>query len=243
VLAGPGAPGIPGTGPEDKTTMESGKPMPFTFINESNLLPAAFLLKDETPENIALVTNYIGVELATRLFELLPEEKTTKAALFLSTSQVVDAAQVEKLDSQLRSRLDYVVGGGDKLASILSLTPEDMRDRMFEAIESKSEEAAAQVKSRIKTFESIMRSIKPLSIQILYRQVDPTIFARVLKSVPGDIQTKVLESLTEGASTMLREEMELSRPLSQTALRKEKLNVVMAYRRLLSAGQIEEEGL
>jgi hypothetical protein len=234
--------GMPGASPaEEKKTTESGKPMPFSFVNDENLAELAFMLKDEPPQSIATVANYIRPELTIRLMEMLPEEKGTEAALLISATSVLDVSQVEKLNNSLREQLDYVAGGKDKLASILSLVPEDIREKVFRELESRDADTAASVKKSIKTFESIIRKAKPLSVQILFRQLDTSIFARILKSASGDIQNKVLESLSEGAATMLREEMELSRPLAQNRLRKEKLNVVMVYRRLATAGLIEED--
>ncbi len=232
---------LPGKGPEEKKTTESGKPMPFSFVNESNLAELAFMLKDETPQSIATVANYLSPELIIRLFEMVPEAKSTEAALLISATNILDVAEVEKLNNSLMEKLDYVAGGKDKLASVLSLSDEETREKVLKELEARDAEAADLVQKSIKTFESIIRQAKSVSLQVLYRQLDPSIVARVLKSTPADIQNKVLEALSEGAATMLREEMELSRPLSHNRLKKEKHNIVMVYRRLLNAGLIEEE--
>jgi hypothetical protein len=234
-------PPLPSLSSDRKDTTESGKPMPFAYIDENNINELAFLLRDVTPQDIAVVVNYVSPDQATRLMELIPSDQATEVALHLSSARLADATRVERLDNQLKERLDYVVGGGEKLASILSLTPEDIRDKVVEELEKQSADAADRVKQKIKTFESIIRGAQPLTIQVLHRHLDMTNLARVLKSSPGDIQTKVIESLSEGAGQMLREEMDLSRPFNPARMRKEKLNIVMTYRRLLNAGLIEED--
>ena len=83
--------------------------------------------------------------------------------------------------------------------------------------------------------------IPPVGIQSIYRRLDRTLFAQILKSSNEDIQNRVLESLTVGAAERLKEEMELSPPLSEKRLRKEKHKIVQIIRTLSVAGLLEEE--
>ena len=100
---------------------------------------------------------------------------------------------------------------------------------------------AARLKQRVKGLETILREIPALGIQTMYRNIDAGLFAQVLKSLPEDVQQKVLSSLSAGAAERLKQEMELSRPLSTIRLKREKQNLMVLVRRLISEGLVEVE--
>jgi flagellar motor switch protein FliG len=116
-----------------------------------------------------------------------------------------------------------------------------VRDRIVTTLETRDVQTATRLKSRIKSLESIIRELPAPGVQTLYRNIDATLFAQILKASPEDIQQKVIASLSAGAAERLKEEMELSRPLSGARLRKEKQNLMVLVRRLINEGLVEVE--
>lgn len=223
--------------PEAKSGNEK---TPFSFVKSRHVPDLALLLKDSPTEDVAIVVNYLSPETAISLLESFPEDRQAEVALSLSGEGEVKLKEVQELEESIKTRLDYIVGGEDKLASILDFTGEGIRQKIFEAIEGKDADEAARIKSKVKSFKSVMRELSPNGIQALYRQINPTTFAKVLKSSPGDIQGKVLESLSEGAAERLREEMDLSRPFSKERLRKERFNITLLVRRMDKSDMLED---
>jgi flagellar motor switch protein FliG len=132
-------------------------------------------------------------------------------------------------------------GGENKLLTLLDMTNEDVRDKVVKTIEAKDAQTATRLKQRIKSLETIIRELPAQGIQVLYRNLDATLFAQVLKSSPDDLQQKVLTALSAGAAERLKEEMNLSRPLSSIRLKREKQNLMVLVRRLIAEGLVEVE--
>jgi hypothetical protein len=219
-------------------TPEAG--LPFSFVRERDIPAVAFLLKERPAQDIAIVANYLDPALATRFLELFPKERQVEVAVILGREEI-GADKVPALEDQVRSKLTFVVGGENKLLPLLDMASEELRDTVVRTLEAKDAQAAARLKSRIKSFETIIRDLPPAGIQTLSRNVNAALFAQVLKSSPDDIQQKVITSLSAGAAERLKEEMSLSRPLSAARLKRERSNLMAVMRRLINEGLVEVE--
>lgn len=234
-----GRPGASGNEPA-VLSVEKDTALPFSFIRERDIQSLAFLLKDTTAQDIAIAINYLDPAIGMRLLDLFPKEKQVEVALILGHEEI-NREKVHALEEMVKSRLTYVVGGENKLLALLDMTSEDVRDKIVKTLETKDAQTATRLKSKIKSLESIIRELPALGIQTLYRNIDATLFAQILKASPEDIRQKVIASLSAGAAERLKEEMELSRPLSGVRLRREKQNLMVLVRRLISEGLVEVE--
>ncbi len=214
--------------------------VPFSFIRERDIPGLAFLLKDKTAQDIAIAINYIDPAIGMRLLDLFPKDKQVEVALILGHEEI-NMEKVHALEEMVKNRLTYVVGGENKLLALLDMTSEDVRDKIVSTLETRDVQTATRLKSRIKSLEAIIRELPAPGIQTLFRNIDATLFAQILKASPEDIQQKVISSLSAGAAERLQEEMALSRPLSGVRLRREKQNLMVLVRRLISEGLVEVE--
>lgn len=213
---------------------------PFSFVRDKLIRELAFILDKGPTADAAIVVNYMQPEMAAKLIEMFPPGKQAEILVQLGTGREIDPRRVRELDESLRARLEYVVGGDTKLATILNLTVDEVRARVIDSIEETDAETAARLRRRVKGFEETMRDLPSTAIQHLYRQSEPTTFALVVMSTPGDIQKKVIDALSEGAAERLQEEMRLSHPLSRARLRRERNNLLALVRRLVQAGVLED---
>lgn len=220
---------------EQEVSRDTG--LPFGFVKERHLQDLAFILKDEPPQDAAIVISYVAPEFATRLMDFFTEEQQVEIAVCLSDMDEISPKKVHMLEETIKSRLDYVVRGEDKAASILGMTSDEVRNRVLDLLAKRDAGAASRLRQKAKGLEEIILDLPPQALQAVYRQVEPAVFAQILKSTDEDVQRKVLSSLSEGAAERLSQEMELSRPLPPERLRREKMNLVAVIRRL---GVIEE---
>jgi len=214
--------------------------LPFFFIRERDLSSLAFLLKERTAQDIAIVVNYLDPAIAMRLLELFPKEKQVEVALSLGKEEI-NTDKVTALEDLVKSKLTYVVGGENKLITLLDMTNEDVREKIVKTLEAKDAQTATRLKQRIKSLENIIRELPTQGIQTLYRNVEAALFAQILKASSDEIQQKVISSLSAGAAERLKQEMEFSRPLSAMRLRREKQNLMVIVRRLINEGLVEVE--
>ena len=241
-------PGAVGISPQAQMEIASGKgnssepdkSRPFWFINQKNIPEAAYLLQDSPSEEIALVLAYLSPEIASDLLGTFPTDLQTEAVSSLASIQTLEPDRVMSLEESFKRRLGYVVGGEDRLAAILDLTDEVVRDKAIADIERKDFNAATSLRDKAKTMESIIRKLENNDLQKLIRRLDPAIFARILNSAPGDVQTRALDSLSEGVAERIKEEMQYGGAFPTERLKREKRNVVAVYKKLLEAGEIQE---
>lgn len=233
--------GNPGAGTTvHKETGEKEASLPFSFVRERDLPSLAFLLKDRTAQDAAVVVNYLDPAIAMRLLEYFPKERQIEAALVLGREEI-NIDKVHALEEMIKNNLTYVVGGENKLITLLDMTNDDVRDKVVKTLETKDAQTATRLKQRIKTLENIIRDLPAQGIQTLFRNIDVTLFAQILKASPEDVQQKALSSLSAGAAERLKQEMELSRPLSSVRLKRERQNLMVLVRRLISEGLVEVE--
>lgn len=214
---------------------------PFSFITEESLAHLAHLLHGYSAEDVAIIANYLRPELAGALLGMLPHEKQEAALELLLDVMDLGLERVSRLEEAVRGRLMYMVGGTERLSSILSLADDETRDRVFEALEHKNEQKAEELKRKVRSFESIIRSLRPAGISALVMNLDQTTFAQVLRSTSADIQSRVAGALSAGAAERLQEEIRYSRPMSAGRLNREKQNIVLQYQKLVKAGLIDED--
>jgi hypothetical protein len=214
---------------------------PFSFLQERDIPSLAFLLRDKTPQDLANVVNYLDPTLSMRLLELFPRDKQVEVALLLGREEITNMEKVGSLEDMIKSKRSYIIGGENKLISLLDMTNEDVRDKIVQTLEARDAQTAMRLKKRIKSLETILRELPAQGIQVLARHTDTTLFAQVLKSFPEDIPQKVLAALSAGAAERLKEEIELSRPLSAVRLKREKQNLLVLVRRLIREGLVEVE--
>jgi hypothetical protein len=223
------------TSPEAK---EAG--LPFSFVRERDIQGLAFLLKDKTPQDISIVVNYLEPTISTRLLESFPKDKQVEVTLALCREEI-NVEKVHDLEELLRTRLAYVVGGESKVLTLLDMTNEDIREKVVKTLETRDAQTATRLKKKIMSFETVIQALSSQGIQALIRNVNLTLFSQVLKSSPEDIQQKVISSLSAGAAERLKEEMNLSRALSSARLKRERQNIMVVMRRLITEGLVEVE--
>lgn len=224
----------------EQAVVAKDESLPFSFIRERDIPGLAYLLKDKTPQDIAIVANYLDPAISMRLLDLFPRERQVEVALVLGKEEL-NTDKVNALEELVKGKLAYVVGGENKLITLLDMTSEEVRDKVVKTLEAKDAQTATRLKKRIKSLETIIQELPALGIQTLYRNIDATLFAQILKASPEDIQQKVVSSLSTGAAERLKQEMDLSRPLSTVRLRREKQNLMVLVRRLITEGLVEVE--
>ncbi|MBI5639559.1 MAG: hypothetical protein HZA17_03950 [Nitrospirae bacterium] len=230
---------VPVAGAAGAMTQEEKTFQPFSFIRDRHLRDLSFILKNEPALDIAIISNYMDTDLAIKLFEYFSEEKQAEIAVCLSRIEEVNPDKIQAIEEKIKARLGYLIGGEDKVANILDFVTDEVRDKVFNLMEKKDAGAAQRLRQKIKDLDAFMREMPTQGIQTLYRQMDHSLFAQILKAMPEDIQKRVSESLTAGAAELLKQEMDLSKALPAVRMKKERHNMMLIIRKMIREGSLE----
>ncbi|MEW6556333.1 MAG: FliG C-terminal domain-containing protein [Elusimicrobiota bacterium] len=217
-------------------TSEGKEPL-FSFISTENLKELIFLIKNETSKNIATVVNYLAPELSSKVLSELAVDKKKEVITLLSKTEEFDATDVEKIERQLRTRIDYLVGGEEKIQQIVNNADEKTQIEIINELKTKNPQLAQKVERQIIRLD-ILAMLDVAGVQLVIKQVGTAVFSQVIKILPANQQEKIVSVLPSGAATRLKQEMELGKPLTPQRLEIEKKRIIDIVRRLKDRGLI-----
>lgn len=209
-LPGPGA-GGPGGNAAFSGSLQVENPnktvLPFGFIREDHLANLAILLSRENPEKGAVVLGYLPADWISRVMARLEPNLQSEVASHLATTRQLLPEQVEDIEQDLKRRLDYMVGGPDRLFAIYeSLDPEGQR-RMLESLRASRPEIVDELRQRTLLFEDLEK-LDSSSLKAVLRDVDLQTLVLSLKGTSDDFRRRILEHMTQGKAQIVKEEMD-----------------------------------
>ncbi|MDD5688342.1 MAG: FliG C-terminal domain-containing protein [Elusimicrobia bacterium] len=215
----------------------SGKEPLFSFVNESNVKELIFLLKNESPKHIAAVINYLSPELSTNVLNSISPDKKKDIYSALSKMEEFDSSEIGTIESQLKSRIDYLIGGEEKIMKIIDDADETMQMEILTELRKTNIPLAEKIqKSMIRL--DILSTLDITGLQLVIKQIGGSLFGQILKVLSKEAQEKIITMLPAGAATRLRQEMALTKPLAPQRLAIEKKRLLNIIRRMRERGLI-----
>ena len=154
----------------------------------------------------------------------------------LSGLKEIDPKLIKDIEETLGEGMGRIIRGEDKVASLLGFTDQSFRDKVFGVIESTDSAAMSRIRRKVRGLETIIEETSQEDIRKIFRSLDVSVFARVIMSFPDELRNKIIESLSDGAATRLKQEIDLSRPLPPIKLMEEKRNLLSLIHRLSESG-------
>lgn len=211
--------------------------LPFGFIREDHLANLAILLSRETPEKAAVVLGYLPPEWISRILERLDQTMQSEVASSLATTRQLLPEQVEDIEQDLKRRLDYLVGGPERIIAVYESLEPDAQRRMLDSLRESRPELAEELRNRTMLFEDLEK-LEPSALKSLLREIDLQTLVLALRGVADSLKQRVLEHMSEGKAQIVREELELSEGNGGRATVDAQRKVVMIAKRLEREGQI-----
>ncbi|HDM09948.1 MAG TPA: flagellar motor switch protein FliG [Desulfobacteraceae bacterium] len=173
------------------------------------------LIKDEHPQTIAIILLHLKTRVAGEVLSKLPDEIKTDVAFRIANLDKVLPGMVEEIDKVFEDVLKkkdafvpQVAGGVNRLAEILNQADQISGELILNEIEEVDAELADQIKQRMFTFEDL-RLVDDRGLQKVLRRVETRELAIALKAASEEVREKIFRNMSERASEMLREEMEV----------------------------------
>ncbi len=211
--------------------------LPFGFIREDHLSNLSVLLSRETPERAAVVLGYLPPEWISRVLNHIEPNLQSDIAAHLATSKQLLPEQVEDIEQDLKRRLDYLIGGPERIIAIYETLDSEAQKRMIENLQEEKPELAEQIRRRALLFEDIT-NLDATDLKAVLRDIDLQTMISCLQGMPREFCDKILENISEGKAEIVREELDSNKGGVNRGTREAQRKVILIARRLLKEGQI-----
>jgi flagellar motor switch protein FliG len=210
--------------------------LPFSFLGRGDLPKLIHLLRGSTEEVAATVIQYLPADVAGKVLAgLEPEPRRQVIGLLSRVNELVES-QVRPLEESVRQRIDYMIGGEDKLVELLEALPSELQSDLLLTLRGDDPEIAENVSRRLVFIEDIAE-LEPAEIKLLSRRVPAKLLAVILKS-SAVLRLNVLPKLAAGTREWLTQEIELSSEPTPEALEAARQPVLAAVAQLVREGRI-----
>ncbi len=210
--------------------------LPFAFIKERDLPALELLLLEQSDVTAAIIVQYLPPALGARLLSAMTAPRREMILAYMSKPAMINQVEVKKIEEVILSRIDYIMGGEEKLVSMLDSASIAMQTEILETLRRRDPELGLRLDRRVVLLDDI-GLLDEAGLTALSRQATVRGMAVVLKSLP-QLRDKVLPMLKTGLGEWLAQETTLLGDLSEQVKETEMRRVLQAFIRLVREGKI-----
>jgi flagellar motor switch protein FliG len=217
---------------------------PFDFLRRSTPEQITGILANEAPQTVALVIANLDPNLGADVVRALDPTLQADVAMRIATMGDINPDVTRQIEAVIRQKVasvlssEYQVAGGvDAIVDILSRSDRATERNVIDRLAEKDRELAEEIRLRMFVFEDIVK-LDDRSMQILLKDVDQKDLVSALRGVPDEVKDKVMANLSQRASEMLLDELEMSMPLKRRTVEEAQGRIVLTVRKLEEAEAI-----
>lgn len=222
----------------------SRRPQQFDFLQRTDAYQLASFLQDDHPQAIALILAHLPPARSAEVLSHLPPEIQQRVALRIATLERAAPGVIDGVEAVLRKRMSGFItndrgtaGGVPYLVKMLSRVDRSVERSILEHLEAHAPALAEEVRNQMFVFENLLQ-LDDVSMQRLLRDVDSKDLAVALRAASEALKDAIFRNLSTRAAEMLREEIEMGRPVRQRQIGEAQQKIVAIARRLDEAGEI-----
>jgi len=216
-------------------------PQTFRFVKQSNLKRLLYLIKNEPPEAMALILSYLTPDQAAKVLSSLSPELQLKVALNLTAVKQMDEEIVNRVEKNIREKIDLLKGGVDEFVEIFDRLDKKTRENILKALEKKNPELAKKIKDLTFSFDQIVKIDNP-TLRIILGETNTGDLAVALRRASEEVKSKIMENMSAGGAVLLKEEMEFGKPVTVQAIEEQQQKIVDLILKMEREGKIELKG-
>ncbi|MGN6426953.1 flagellar motor switch protein FliG [uncultured Leifsonia sp.] len=218
----------------------------FEFLDAVEPGQVQMLLAGELPQTSALVLAHLRADHASRILAGLDDTARTEVAHAIATMGSPSPDAVRVVADTLKQRASAVVaartssdsvGGIQPLVDIINRADASTEKALLEALEQRDPALAEEVRSRMLTFEDIVR-LEARDVQQVLRGVDAAVLAVAMKGAPDAVAEVITTNLSERNREVLEDEIRILGPVRLSQVEDARAAIVRAIRDLEATGAI-----
>lgn len=217
--------------------------VPFANLRRTEPRHLLNFIKDEHPQTIALVLNYLHPEQSAMLLAALPAEVQADVARRVAIIDRVSPEVIKEVESILERKMSVIVpqdkssGGIKSLVNILNRVDRATEKTILEELEGSDPELADEIRKLMFVFEDIVK-LHDVAIQRVLREVDQKDLAKAMRGSTEEVNNRIFKNMSKRAADMLREEITFMGPVRLRDVEEAQQRIVQIIRRLDEAGEI-----
>ena len=222
----------------------SGNPFDeLAYLPSQNLVN---LLQEEHPQTIALILSHFSNDKAAEVLCLFPDDIKASIAyriLLIGDVQddvIRDLEELLKKDSTKVGTNARKFNGLETLANILNEVDSNTEENVLSFIETEDNELADMIRQKMFVFEDLI-AVDDKSFREILQNVENDIVVKALKTASEDMQEKIFKNLSERASEMLREDLEVLGPVRLAEVEENQQKIIKADGRIVLAGKGKDD--
>jgi len=223
--------------PEELEELEKEKYIPFNYVTDENLRQLIYLIRREAPRNIALVVSYLKPEYVMEILSSLAPELQAQVAVEMATVRLMTQEELMSYDSDLKKKIDFVIGGLDHLLQVLEKVDRVTLENILEYLQNENPDLYDKVRKFIITFDDIPNFPDP-AMQMIIRELKSESIARALRNAGAEVANKFFANMSASAAAILKEEMEYGRPATDDEIEEERRKIVELVKQLEKDGKV-----
>jgi len=227
----------------DSLDLDTG-PTPFQELENVSPRILAQILRNEHPQTLALILGHLHPDQAADLIAHLPAGVRAEVLMRLAKLEAVAEEMLMEVDKVLQSQLIAMggkegkkVGGVPSVAEILNAVDRNTEEEVLSEIEEESAQMAEDIRNLMFVFEDI-KGLDDVGIRELLKEVSNEDLTVALKGASDELKEKFFKNLSERASTMIKEDLEIMPPKKLSEVEAAQQNIVKTVRRLEDEGKI-----
>ena len=216
---------------------------PFIWSRDVNVNTLSAALAQEHPQTIAMVLAHLPPEVASEVMTGIPEEKIGDISMRVAQLGQVPEEIVRDVDDALRTELRTLgsssgkVGGLQVLVDILNGVDKSTEDSIMEYIEDEHADMATEIREMMFVFEDLI-NIDDRGMREVLKKVEGQQLTLALKTASDDMKNKILGNLSQRASEMLLEDLDVMGPVKLSEVEDAQQEIVRAAKELEADGTI-----
>lgn len=227
----------------DSLDLDTG-PTPFEELENVSPRILAQILRNEHPQTLALILGHLQPDKAAELLSNLPSGVRAEVLMRLAKLEAVAEEMLMEVDKVLQSQLIAMggkegkkVGGVSSVAEILNSVDRATEEEVLSEIEEESAQMAEDIRNLMFVFEDI-KGLDDLGIRELLKEVSNEDLTVALKGASDELKEKFFKNLSERASAMIKEDLEIMPPKKLSEVEGAQQNIVKTVRRLEDENRI-----
>jgi len=220
------------------------EPVPFERVKNVDSKTLAGFIKSEHPQTIAVILSHLPQVKAAEVLAQFPENLKYEVVIRVSNLDMIPPGIVEEIDAVLNREMLSTegmeakqLGGVEAVAELMNNVDKATEEQIFTRLEEDDPELAEQIRQLMFVFEDLV-NVDDRGIRSLLKEVRNEDLTVALKTASDQMRTKILGNVSERASAMIQEDLEVMGPVRLSEVEQAQQKIIQIARRLEKEGKI-----